>query len=33
VFENGKIRIDPMSASADNFTADCGHLPRFRRMG
>lgn len=30
VFKNGKIRIDPMSSDADNFTADAGHLDRFR---
>lgn len=30
VFKNGKIRIDPMSAVADKFTADAGHLDRFR---
>lgn len=30
VFKNGKIRIDPMSSEADNFTADEGHLDRFR---
>lgn len=29
VFKNGKIRIDPMSNDADNFTADNGHLTRF----
>lgn len=31
VFKNGKIRIDPMSRDADDFTADAGHLDRFRR--
>lgn len=29
VFKNGKIRIDPMSAHADCFTADYTHLGRF----
>jgi hypothetical protein len=33
VFRNGKIRIDPMSNQADNFTADSGHLNRFRMRG
>jgi len=33
VFKNGGIRIDPMSNQADNFTADKGHLDRFRRKG
>jgi len=31
VFKNGKIRIDPLSNQADKFTADVGHLDRFRR--
>jgi hypothetical protein len=31
VFKNGKIRIDPLSNQADKFTADAGHLNRFRR--
>jgi hypothetical protein len=31
VYKNGKIRIDPMSRDADNFTADRGHLDRMRR--
>lgn len=31
VFKNGGIRIDPMSRDADNFTADEGHLDRFRK--
>jgi len=31
VFSNKKIRIDPMSNQADNFTADSGHLGRFLR--
>ena len=31
VFKNGSIRIDPMSRDADNFTADKGHLSRFRQ--
>lgn len=30
VFKNGSIRIDPLSNSADKFTADSGHLSRFR---
>lgn len=32
IFKNGKIRIDPLSSGADNFTADAGHLSRFRTM-
>lgn len=31
VYKNGKIRIDPMSNQADDFTADRGHLDRFFR--
>jgi len=31
VYKNGKVRIDPLSAGADCFTADPGHLGRFRR--
>lgn len=31
VYKNGKIRIDPMSRDADNFTADRGHLDRFQK--
>ena len=31
VFKNGSVRIDPMSRDADNFTADKGHLSRFRQ--
>jgi hypothetical protein len=31
VYKNGKIRIDPMSSDADNFTADKHHLDRFKR--
>lgn len=31
VFKNGGIRLDPMSRDADKFTADAGHLSRFRR--
>lgn len=31
-FKNGKLRIDPCSSDADNFTADAGHLPHFRRV-
>jgi hypothetical protein len=30
VFKNGSIRIDPLSRDADKFTADAGHLSRFR---
>jgi hypothetical protein len=30
VFKNGKIHIDPLSNEADSFTADAGHLSRFR---
>jgi hypothetical protein len=33
VYLNGKIRIDPLSNQADNFTADAGHLNRFRKRG
>ena len=29
VFKNGKLRVDPMSADADCFTADYHHLGRF----
>lgn len=31
VFKNGKIRVKPVSGDADPFTADEGHLNRFRR--
>ena len=31
VYKNDKIRIDPLSNQADKFTADAGHLSRFRR--
>ena len=31
VYKNDKIRIDPLSNQADAFTADAGHLGRFRR--
>lgn len=31
VFKNGKLRIDPLSNQAGPFTADAGHLYRFRR--
>ena len=31
VYKNGKLRIDPLSNQADKFTADAGHLLRFRR--
>jgi len=30
VFKNGTIRIDPLSNQADKFTANSGHLDRFR---
>lgn len=30
VYKNGKLRIDP-GCGADSFTADVGHLSRFRR--
>lgn len=31
IFNNGKIRVDPLSRDADKFIADAGHLLRFRR--
>lgn len=31
IFKNDKLRIDPLSPDADKFTADAGHLARFRR--
>jgi len=31
IYKNGKLRIDPLSNQADNFTADAGHLSRFRK--
>ncbi len=31
VYKNGKLRIDP-GCGADPFTADAGHLSRFRCM-
>jgi hypothetical protein len=31
VFKNDRIRIDPLSNEADKFTADAGHLSRFRK--
>ena len=31
VYKNGSLRIDPLSNQADKFTADAGHLSRFRR--
>lgn len=31
IYKNGKIRFDPLSNQADNFTADAGHLLRFRK--
>lgn len=31
IFKNGKLRIDPLSNQADRFTADSGHLARFKR--
>jgi hypothetical protein len=33
VYKNGSIRIDPLSNQADKFTANAGHLSRFRRRG
>lgn len=32
VYKNGKVRLDPCSAFADQFTADPDHLDRFRRV-
>ena len=32
VYKNGKIRIDPGAAGVDPFTADEGHLSRFKRQ-
>lgn len=32
VYKNGKIRVDPGTRDADAFTADEGHLPRFKRQ-
>lgn len=31
IYKNGKIRLDPGTRDADPFTADAGHLDRFRR--
>lgn len=31
MYKNGKVRINPLSNQADKFTADAGHLDRFRR--
>lgn len=31
VYKNGKLRIRPLTNQADAFTADKGHLNRFRR--
>jgi hypothetical protein len=31
IYKNDKLRIDPLSNQVDNFTADAGHLGRFRR--
>ena len=31
VLKNGELRIDPLSKDAGKFTADSGHLSRFRR--
>ena len=31
VFKNGGIRVNPLSNQASKFTADRGHLDRFRR--
>lgn len=33
VFKNGKIRLSPLTSDASRFTADEGHLDRFRRVG
>lgn len=33
VVKGGNIRVFPLSKSADPFTADNGHLDRFRRYG
>lgn len=30
VFKNGKVRVVPLTNQADPFTADSGHLSRFR---
>lgn len=32
VYKNGNIRIDPNTNDADPFTADPGHLSRFKRQ-
>lgn len=31
IYKNDKLRIDPLSNQADSFTADAGHLSRFRK--
>lgn len=31
IYKNGKLRIDPLSNQVDKFTADAGHLARFRK--
>jgi len=31
IYKNGKLRIDPLSNQVSKFTADAGHLSRFRR--
>lgn len=31
VYKNGKLRVRPLANQADPFTADAGHLLRFRR--
>lgn len=31
VYKNGKLRLDPVSNQAGQFTCDSGHLYRFRR--
>jgi hypothetical protein len=30
-YANGKLRINPYSGDASHFTADAGHLDRFRK--
>lgn len=31
IYKNGKLRINPLSNQADKFSADAGHLLRFRK--
>jgi len=31
IYKNGKLRINPLSNDADKFSADAGHLMRFRK--